>query len=177
MALRSGNQLPTYAEADLRNQCAGFAYGWKKIAALPGIDGIQWHNWFDHRNEGTLRIGLRRYPDDAEDPGGKKPIWETYRDAGTDREERPSRLSSPSSASPTGTFCNPSQTETDEKRHRGVRDCSERPDAVSRPQNGLPLRCRRQCNRIFPSAGSLATNSLLKPVGVTSTTLMPVEAP
>ena len=25
--------------------------------------------------------------DDAEDPGGKKPIWETYRDAGTDREE------------------------------------------------------------------------------------------
>lgn len=47
----------------------------------------QWHNWFDHRNEGTLRIGLRRYPDDAEDPGGKKPIWETYRDAGTDREE------------------------------------------------------------------------------------------
>ena len=82
MALRSGNQLP-----HLRNQCAGFAYGWKKIAALPGIDGIQWHNWFDHRNEGTLRIGLRRYPDDAEDPGGKKPIWETYRDAGTDREE------------------------------------------------------------------------------------------
>ncbi|MFR3333185.1 MAG: DUF5722 domain-containing protein [Alistipes communis] len=57
------------------------------MAALPGIDGIQWHNWFDHRNEGTLRIGLRRYPDDAEDPGGKKPIWETYRDAGTDREE------------------------------------------------------------------------------------------
>ena len=83
----AGTNSPTYAEADLRNQCAGFAYGWKKIAALPGIDGIQWHNWFDHRNEGTLRIGLRRYPDDAEDPGGKKPIWETYRDAGTDREE------------------------------------------------------------------------------------------
>lgn len=77
----AGTNSPTYAEADLRNQCAGFAYGWKKIAALPGIDGIQWHNWFDHRNEGTLRIGLRRYP------GGKKPIWETYRDAGTDREE------------------------------------------------------------------------------------------
>ena len=40
---------------------------------------------------------------------------------------RPSRLSSPSSASPTGTFCNPSQTETDEKRHRGARDCSNAP--------------------------------------------------
>ena len=83
----AGTNSPTYAEADLRTQSAGFAYGWKKIAALPGIDGNQWHNWFDHRNEGTLRIGRRRYPDDAEDPGGKKPIWETYRDAGTDREE------------------------------------------------------------------------------------------
>lgn len=40
---------------------------------------------------------------------------------------RPSRLSSPSSASPTGTFCNPSQTETDEKRHRGVRAISNAP--------------------------------------------------
>ena len=81
----AGTNSPTYAEADLRNQCAGFAYGWKKIAALPGIkERCIYVNGF---SEGTLRIGLRRYPDDAEDPGGKKPIWETYRDAGTDREE------------------------------------------------------------------------------------------
>lgn len=82
----AGINALSYSEADLVTQCAGFAYGWKKINALQGIDGIQWHNWFDNRNEGTLRIGLRRYADDSEAPGGKKPVWNTYRDAGTERE-------------------------------------------------------------------------------------------
>ncbi|MBK5202512.1 MAG: hypothetical protein JJE45_02165 [Prolixibacteraceae bacterium] len=34
-----------------------------------------------------MRIGLRRYPDDATDPGGKKPVWYVYQAAGTDNED------------------------------------------------------------------------------------------
>lgn len=83
----AGANSPSYSEQDLTNQCAGFAFGWKKISALPGIDGIQWHNWFDSRDEGVLRLGLRRFLDDAEAPGAKKPVWDIYRNAGTDNEE------------------------------------------------------------------------------------------
>ena len=129
MALRSGNQPPTYAEADLRNQCAGFAYGWKKIAAPARHRRHPVAQLVRPPQRGTLRIGLRRYPDDAEDPGGKKPIWgDLPRRGHRPRGGRPSRLSSPSSASPTGTFCNPSQTETDEKTASGRSSNLERPD-------------------------------------------------
>ena len=54
---------------------------------LDGIDGFQWHNWFDNRRGGGLRIGLRRFPDDANDPGGIKPVWKVYQAADTDRED------------------------------------------------------------------------------------------
>lgn len=40
----------------------------------------------DHRGEGGLRIGLRRFPDDEEDPAGKKPVWYVYKYADTDKE-------------------------------------------------------------------------------------------
>jgi len=104
----AGTNSPTYAEADLRNQCAGFAYGWKKIAALPGIDGIQWHNWFDQPQRGGRCASAcplsrrRRRPRRQRNRSG-----ETYRDAGTDAR-RGLALSSPSLASRPGQFCNPS---------------------------------------------------------------------
>lgn len=53
-----------YSEEELQKQAAGFAYAWKKINALEGIDGIQWHNWFDNQVEGAC-LGLRKYLDET----------------------------------------------------------------------------------------------------------------
>ena len=82
----NGTNSPSYSETDLARQAAGAAWAWKKVAALDGIDGIQWHNWRDNRAEGGLRIGLRRFPDDSEDPNGKKPAWYVWQAAGTASE-------------------------------------------------------------------------------------------
>ena len=69
----------------MQDQAAGFAYGWKKINNLDGIDGIQWHSWFDHLGDG-VPLGLRKYSDE-EYKGEAKPVWTTYQKAGTDEED------------------------------------------------------------------------------------------
>jgi len=83
----NGTNSRTYEEKDLQEQAAGLAYAWKKLKHLDGIDAIQWHNWIDNRGEFGLRIGLRRFPDDEEDPGGRKPVWYVYQAAETERED------------------------------------------------------------------------------------------
>jgi hypothetical protein len=83
----NGTNSPTYSETDLKEQAAGFAYAWKKMKKLDGIDAFQWHNWIDNRLEDGLRIGLRRFPDDTADPGGRKPVWFVYQAAGTAQED------------------------------------------------------------------------------------------
>ena len=83
----NGTNSRTYSNQDLYEQAAGFAYTWKKLETLDGIDAFQWHNWIDNRDEGGLRIGLRRFPDDNTDPGGKKPVWYAYQAAGTTQED------------------------------------------------------------------------------------------
>ena len=83
----NGTNSRTYSEQDLKEQAAGFAYAWKKMKSLDGIDAIQWHNWIDNRYEGGLRIGLRRFPDDQAEPGGRKPVWFAYQAAGTSQED------------------------------------------------------------------------------------------
>lgn len=83
----NGTNSPSYSETDLARQAAGAAWAWKKVAALEGIDGIQWHNWRDNRDEGGLRIGLRRFPNDTEDPNGCKPSWFVWQAAGTAEED------------------------------------------------------------------------------------------
>lgn len=83
----NGTNSPTYSDKDLKEQAAGFAYTWKKLKTLDGIDAFQWHNWIDNRLEDGLRIGLRRFPDDTTDPGGRKPVWYVYQAAGTDQED------------------------------------------------------------------------------------------
>jgi hypothetical protein len=75
-----------YSEKSLRDQAAGMAYAWSKFKDLPTIEAFDYHNWVDNRGEGGLRIGLRRFPDDKDDPQGKKPIWSVYQAAGTPRE-------------------------------------------------------------------------------------------
>lgn len=83
----NGTNSPTYSEQDLKEQAAGMAYAMKKLKFLDGIDGFQYHNWQDNRKEGGLRIGLRRFPDDKEDPSGIKPVWKVYQAFGTDKED------------------------------------------------------------------------------------------
>ena len=83
----NGTNSRTYSEQDLKEQAAGFAYAWKKMKSLDGIDAIQWHNWIDNRHEDGLMIGLRRFPDDQAEPGGRKPVWFAYQAAGTSQED------------------------------------------------------------------------------------------
>lgn len=83
----NGTNSRTYETKDLEEQAAGFAYAWKKLKNLDGIDAIQWHNWIDNREEQGLRIGLRRFPDDETNPGGPKPVWHAYQAAGTSKED------------------------------------------------------------------------------------------
>lgn len=83
----NGTNSKTYGDQDLKEQAAGFAYTWKKLKVLDGIDAFQWHNWIDNRLEDGLRIGLRRFPDDSADPGGKKAVWYVYQAADTDQED------------------------------------------------------------------------------------------
>ncbi len=67
-----------YSEKALADQAAGMAYAWNKVKNLDSIEVFDYHNWVDNRGEGGLRIGLRRFPDDKEDPLGKKPVWYVY---------------------------------------------------------------------------------------------------
>ncbi|MBA4166206.1 MAG: hypothetical protein H0X41_01430, partial [Chitinophagaceae bacterium] len=83
----NGTNSRSYSDSDMAEQAAGFAYTWKKMERLDGIDGFQWHNWYDNRHEGGLRIGLRRFPDDEKDPGGAKPVWYAYKAADTKEED------------------------------------------------------------------------------------------
>lgn len=81
-----------YSEEALLEQAAGMAYALKKLEACDGIDAYQMHGWFDQRGEGGLRIGIRRFPDDKDDPSGRKPAWFVFQAFGTDREGRGIRI-------------------------------------------------------------------------------------
>jgi hypothetical protein len=82
-----GLNSPDYSEKALRDQAAGMAYTMKKVKQLGTIESFHYHNWIDNRGEGGLRIGLRRFPDDAEAPLGKKPIWNVFQATGTPQED------------------------------------------------------------------------------------------
>ena len=77
-----------YTDEALKEQAAGLAYAWKKMEACDGIDAYFAHSWIDAHFEGGLRTGLRKYPDDPEDPYGKKDSWRIFQDAGTEKEQR-----------------------------------------------------------------------------------------
>ena len=80
----NGTNSRTYSETDLREQAAGFAWGWKKLNALDGIDALQWHNWADNEAEFGLRIGLRKFASSAFE---RKEVWYAYQAAGTAAED------------------------------------------------------------------------------------------
>lgn len=81
----AGVNSPTYSDEDLQKQAASLAYAWKKINALEGIDGFQWHNWFDNPGDGAC-FGLRKYLNETYN-GEVKPVWSVYQKAGTYEED------------------------------------------------------------------------------------------
>jgi hypothetical protein len=83
----NGFNSPDYSDQSLEDQAAGMALAWKKMAALSSIEQWQYHNWIDNRQEGGLRIGLRKFPDEPGDPQGRKPIWHLYKALGTPAED------------------------------------------------------------------------------------------
>ncbi|MBK1833232.1 DUF5722 domain-containing protein [Roseibacillus ishigakijimensis] len=84
----NGCNSPDYSPASLHDQAAGTAFAWKSIQDLETITSWHNHRWFDHRREGGLRLGLRRFPDDDREPLGKKPVWHLYRALGSEHEAR-----------------------------------------------------------------------------------------
>ena len=68
-------------------QAAGLAYVWNKVKVCEGIDAYLANRWIDARFDGGLKTGLRKYPDDQNDPCGPKLSWYVYRDLGTDKED------------------------------------------------------------------------------------------
>lgn len=81
----SGISTAAYDDETLYEQAAGFAYSWLKIEALDGIEGLQWHNWYDHPDEGA-KLGLRKYNDETWH-GEAKPVWYAYKAAATDSQD------------------------------------------------------------------------------------------
>ncbi|MFG0290001.1 MAG: DUF5722 domain-containing protein [Rhodopirellula sp. JB044] len=83
----NGFNSKDYSDAAQQDQAAGMALAWKKIQSLSSIQVWHYHNWIDNRHEGGLRIGLRKFPDDQNDPLGKKQIWNLYQALGTTQED------------------------------------------------------------------------------------------
>ena len=82
-----GPNSPDYSQKSLNEQAASMAYAWKKLERLSSIGLFHYHNWIDNRGEGGLRIGLRRFPDDKDDPQGAKPVWKIFQAADTANED------------------------------------------------------------------------------------------
>lgn len=76
-----------YSKEALLDQAASMAYVWKKIKRLKAIKVFHYQSWRDYRFDGGLRLGLRRYPDDEEEPLGRKPVWHVFRCMGTASED------------------------------------------------------------------------------------------
>ncbi len=90
-----GPNSPDYSEKSLTDQAACMAYLWKKMEPLDSVSMFHFHNWVDNRHEGGLRIGLRRYPDDEEDPHGRKPVWYVFQALDTPEEDKAIEFAKP----------------------------------------------------------------------------------
>ena len=83
-----GTNSVSYSSADQRSQAAGAVWFWRKLNHFDCIKGALWHAHIDNRKEFGLRIGLRRYADDEDQPSGRKQVWTVWRMAGTNREDQ-----------------------------------------------------------------------------------------
>lgn len=74
-----GINSPDYSAKTLNEQAAGMAYSWEKVKRMKNVTAYQYHLWADAHEEAGLKLGLRKYRDDKNDPLGKKPIWHLYK--------------------------------------------------------------------------------------------------
>ena len=74
-----GINSPDYEPLSLTNQAAGLAWSLAKIQHMDNVITYAYHLWADAHEEGGLRLGLRKYGDDPDDPHGKKPSWDVFR--------------------------------------------------------------------------------------------------
>ena len=75
-----------YSEREQMMQAVSLCYIWQKIKSIDSIEAYIAHCWIDNHTEGGLKTGLRKYPNDLEDPCGKKDSWYAYKDFGTEKE-------------------------------------------------------------------------------------------
>jgi hypothetical protein len=69
-------------------QAAAYAYAYKKIEGIDGIDSFILHRHVDHKDEGGLLLGLRSLTPNATEPRPRKKSWEVFRAADTPEWER-----------------------------------------------------------------------------------------
>ena len=90
-----GLNTPDYSERSLQEQRVGLVYAWQKIKRQKHVTAFQYHLWTDEPGEGGLRLGLRKFGNDPDDPHGKKPSWTLFQALGTDQEEDACRFALP----------------------------------------------------------------------------------
>lgn len=64
-------------------QAAAYAYAYRKIEQLEGIDSFILHRHVDHKAEGGLLLGLRSFTPNATESRPRKKSWEVFRAADT----------------------------------------------------------------------------------------------
>jgi hypothetical protein len=69
-------------------QAAAYAYAYKKIERINGIDSFILHRHVDHKDEGGLLLGLRSLTPNETESRPKKKSWEVLRAADTPEWEQ-----------------------------------------------------------------------------------------
>ena len=69
-------------------QAAAYAYAYKKIERIDGIDAFILHRHVDHKDEGGLMLGLRSLTPNGAEARPKKKSWEVFRAADTPEWEK-----------------------------------------------------------------------------------------
>jgi hypothetical protein len=69
-------------------QAAAYAYAYKKIESIPGIDAFILHRHVDNAHEGGLLLGLRGMTPNGTESRPRKKSWEVFRAADTAEWER-----------------------------------------------------------------------------------------
>ncbi len=70
-------------------QAAAYAFGWKKVQAIPEIESFLYHRHVDHPHEYGLHCGMRAHDgsSNVNGVGKERAIWRVFKSAGTDQED------------------------------------------------------------------------------------------
>jgi len=68
-----------YSPQALKEQADSLSYILQKVNQFDGIEAYIAHCWIDLREEAGLKTGLRKYIDDSDEPGEKKPAWYVFK--------------------------------------------------------------------------------------------------